>query len=122
VNTSIHSTGLRGLIATAIFGALTSSFSAIAAADDAHPVSITVKYADLNPANPPDALRLYERIRQAALAACAYYWFKTDADEARCVHSTIANAVSKVNQPELFAVFNAKDNTSAPRPLVSSSR
>jgi UrcA family protein len=120
--TSTPSTGLRGLIATAIFGALASSFSAVSAADDPHPVSITVKYADLNVASPSGALVLYERIRAAAQAACSYYWFKTDADEARCVHNTIANAVSKVNQPALSAVFDAKYKTSAPSPLVSQSR
>jgi UrcA family protein len=120
--TSTLSTGLRGLIATGIFGALASSFSAVSAADEPDPVSITVKYADLNVASPSGALVLYERIRAAAQAACSYYWFKTDADEARCVHDTIANAVAKVNQPALSAVFNAKYKTSAPSPLVSQSR
>jgi hypothetical protein len=33
MNTSTASTGLRGLIATTIFGALASSFSAVSAAD-----------------------------------------------------------------------------------------
>jgi UrcA family protein len=123
MNTSTPSTGLRGLIAAAILGAFASSFSAVsAAADDPNPVSITVKYADLNIASSSGAQVLYERIRAAAQAACAYYWFKTDADEARCVHDTIANAVTKVNQPALSAVFNAKYKTSAPSPLVSQSR
>jgi UrcA family protein len=122
MTTSTPSTGLRGLIATGIFGALASSFSAVSAADDPNPVSITVNYADLHVASPSGALVLYERIRAAAQAACSYYWFKTDADEARCVHNTIANAVAKVNQPALSAVFNAKYKTSAPSPLVSQSR
>jgi UrcA family protein len=121
MNTSTPSTGLRGLIATAIFGALASSFSSVSAADP-HPVSITVKYADLNIASPSGALVLYERIRAAAQAACSYYWFKTDADEDRCVHNTIANAVTKVNEPALSAVYDAKYKTSAPSPLVSLSR
>jgi UrcA family protein len=109
-------------MAGAILGALASSFSSVSAADDPNPVSITVKYADLNIASPSGALVLYERIRAAAQAACAYYWFKTDADEARCVRNTIANAVTKVNQPALSAVFNEKYKTSAPSPLVSQSR
>jgi UrcA family protein len=121
MNTSTPSTGLRGLIATAIFGALASSFSTVSAADSSS-ASITVKYADLNVASPSGALVLYERIRAAAQAACSYFWFKTDADEARCLRNTIANAVSKVNQPALSAVYEAKFRTSAPSTLVSQSR
>ena len=118
MNTSTPSTGLRGLIATAIFGALASSFCAVSAADPSS-ASVTVKYADLNLASPSGALVLYERIRAAAQSACNYFWFKTDADEARCVQNTIANAVSKVNQPALSAVYNAKYKISAPSTLVS---
>jgi UrcA family protein len=121
MNTSSPSTGLRGLFATAIFGALAASFSAIAAADPSS-AGITVKYADLNLASRSGALVLYERIREAAQSACDYFWFKTDADEARCVQNTIANAVAKVNQPALSAVYDAKYKTSAPSPLVSQSR
>ena len=121
MNTSSPSTGLRGLIATAIFGALASSFSAVSAADPSSAASVTVKYADLNIASPHGAAVLYTRIQAAAQAACAYFWFKTDADEARCVHNTIANAVTKVNQPALSAIFDAKFKTSAPSTLVSQS-
>jgi UrcA family protein len=121
MNTSTPSTGLRGLIATAIFGALASSFSAVSAADHG-PVSIAVKYADLNIASPSGARVLYERIRTAAQAACSYYWFKTDADEARCVNGAITNAVTQVNEPALSAVYNAKFKISAPNTLVSQTR
>ena len=124
MNTLIASPGLRGVIATAIFGVLASSFSAISAADPSS-ASITVKYADLNIASPiarrSSALVLYSRIRAAAQSACNYFWFKTDADEARCVQDSIANAVTKVNQPALTAVYNAKFKTSAPNPIVSQS-
>jgi UrcA family protein len=120
MSSSSHSTGLRGLIATAIFGALASSFGAVSAADPSS-AGINVKYADLNIASPSGALVLYERIRAAAKSACNYFWFKTDADEARCVQQTIANAVTKVNQPALSAVYNAKYKISAPGTLVSQS-
>ena len=120
MNTSTPSTGLRGLIATAIFGALASSFSAVSAADPSS-ASVTVKYADLNIASPSGALVLYERIRAAAQSACSYFWFKSDADEARCVQNTIAKAVTKINEPALSAVYNAKYKTSAPSALVSQS-
>ena len=119
MNTSSPATGLRGLIAAAIFAALASSFSAVSAADSSS-ASITVKYADLDIASPYGARVLYERIRAAAQSACSYFWFKTDADEARCLQNTIAKAVTKVNQPALSAVYDAKYKTSAP-PLVSQS-
>ena len=118
MNTSTAFAGLRGLVAVAIFGAVASSFSTAFAADP-HPVNITVKYADLNPASPSGARVLYERIRSAALAGCSYYWFKTDADEARCVHDAIAGAVTRVNEPALSAVFDAKFKKAVPAVLAS---
>jgi UrcA family protein len=121
MNTSTASTGLRGLIAAAIFGALASSFSAVSAADPSS-ASVNVKFADLNIASQSGALVLYERIRAAARGACSYYWFKTDADEARCVQNAIANAVTKVNQPALSAVYNTKYKILVPSTLVSQSR
>lgn len=117
MNTSTPATGLRGLVAVAILGVLASS--AVFAADP-NPVSVTVKYADLNITSPSGARVLYERIRAAAQGACSYYWFKTDADEARCVHDAIASAVGKINQPALSAIFDAKFERHAPTtPLVS---
>ena len=121
MNTSTLSTGLRGLITTAIFGALAASFSAVCAADPT-PVSVNVKFADLNISSPAGALVLYDRIRAAAEGACSYYWFETDAAEARCVHDAIANGVTKVNRPALFAVYNAKNKTPLPAALVSQRR
>jgi UrcA family protein len=102
-----------------MFGTLAVSLSAVSAADPNSSASINVKYADLNITSPAGAATLYERIRAAAVGACNFFWFKTDADEARCVQQTIANAVTKVNQPALSAVYNAKYKTSAPSTLVS---
>lgn len=121
MNTPSASTGLLCLIATAIFGAFASSFSAVSAADPSS-VSINVKFADLTISSPSGAVVLYERIRAAAQGACSYYWFKTDADEARCVHDAIANAVTKVNHPALSAVYNTKYKILVPSTLVSQSR
>ena len=33
-----------------------------------------------------------------------------------CVHKAIADAVTKVNQPELFAIYNSKNHE--PRPIL----
>lgn len=121
MNTSTPCSGVRGLIAVAIFGAIASSFSAASAADPSS-VSITVKYADLNIASPSGARVLYERIRAAAQAGCRYYLFATEEDEARCVHNAIAGAVTKINQPALSAVFDAKFGTPGRTTLVSQNR
>lgn len=123
MNTLTSSSGLRGLVATAIFGALASSFSAVCAADaSSKPINVNVKSADLNISTPAGARVLYDRIRAAAENACSYYWFKTDADQVRCVHDGIANAVTKVNRPALFAVYNAKNKTPLSTALLSQSR
>ena len=123
MNTMTPSSSLGGLIATGIFGALASSFSAVSAADAGTDlVSLTVKFADLDVSKPSGAAVLYARISAAAESACSFYWFKSDADQYRCVHDAIANAVTKVNQPELFAVYKAKNKTPLPTTLVSQSR
>jgi UrcA family protein len=122
MNTLTVATGLRSLIATATFGALASSFSAVSAADaSTAPVSVTVKYADLNISKPPGAAVLYARINAAAKSVCSFYWFKSDADQVHCVHDAIANAVIEINQLALFAVYNAKNKTSLPTALVAQS-
>jgi len=123
MNTLTVATGLRGLIAAAVFGALASSLSAVCAADGApKPVSLTVKFSDLNISKPPGAAVLYARITAAAQNACSYYWFKSDADQNRCVNGAIANAVTKIDQPALFAVYNAKNKTAPSTALVSQNR
>lgn len=115
-----HSTGLPGLTASVIFGVFVAGFSTGSSADPGS-VSINVKYADLNVASPSGALVLYRRIQSAAKTACNFFWFKTDADEAGCVQHTIANAVRKVNQPMLSAVYNSKHEMSQPSSLLSQS-
>jgi UrcA family protein len=121
MNPSIVSIGLRGLVATAIFGVLALSLSAVSAADPSD-TSRTVTFADLNPANPSDAHVLYRRIRAAAQVVCSSYFFLTDTAKVDCVRDATADAVAKLNQPALTAVYNANNKTSAPNALVSQSR
>jgi UrcA family protein len=121
VKTSTTSTGLRGLIATAIFGFLGLGLCVVAAADPSAE-SRTVKFADLDMSNPSSAHVLYRRIRAAAQLVCSYPFFATDTDKARCVRDATADAVTKINQPALSAVYNANNKTSAPSGLVSQSR
>jgi UrcA family protein len=81
-----------------------------------------VKFADLDISNPSGAHVLYRRIRAAAQVVCSYYFFATDTDKARCVRDATADAVTKINQPALSAVYNANNKTSAPSGLVSQTR
>jgi UrcA family protein len=113
--------GLRGLIATAIFGFLGLGLCVVAAADPSAE-SRTVKFADLDISDPSSAHVLYRRIRAAAQVVCSYYFFATDSDKARCVRDATADAVTRINQPALSAVYNANNKTSAPSGLVSQTR
>jgi UrcA family protein len=113
--------GLRGLIAKAIFGFLGLGLCVVAAADPSAE-SRTVKFADLDISNPSGAHVLYRRIRAAAQVVCSHYFFETDTDKARCVRDATADAVTKINQPALSAVYNAKNETSVPSGLVSQRR
>jgi UrcA family protein len=123
MNSSKAFSSPRSLITAAVFGVLAASFgAAFAAGTSSDPVSVNVRYSDLNVSRPRDALVLYNRIQRAAENACSYWWFKSDADESRCVHDAIANTVTKVNHPALFAVYNSKNKAPLPGTLVSQSR
>ena len=121
MNSSTASTCLRGLIAGGIFGALALSLSAVCAADPSS-AGVPVKFADLNISTPSGAHVLYTRILAAAQVVCSYYWFDTDAANARCVHDAIANAVTDINQPALSNVYNSNNKTPAPNTLLSQKR
>ena len=118
---SMPASGLRGLIAAAIFGVLASGLSAVSAADPG-PASRTVKFGDLDLSAPSGARVLYTRIRAAAQVVCSYYWFATEADKAGCVRDVTADAVADINQPALSAVYSAKNRTSVPTSLLSHRR
>jgi UrcA family protein len=121
VKTSTTSIGLPGLMATAIFGFLGLGLCVVAAADPSAE-SRTVKFPDLDVSNPSSAHVLYRRIQAAAQVVCSYHFFATDTDKARCVREATADAVTKINQPALSAVYSANNKTSAPSRLVSQPR
>ncbi|MGC1521976.1 MAG: UrcA family protein, partial [Steroidobacteraceae bacterium] len=79
---------------------------------------VVVKYGDLNLSNPQGAATLYHRIKSAAVTVCS----PQDESLARmsrvqaCVHKAIADAVTKVNQAELSAIYNSKNHEQ--RPIV----
>ena len=112
---------LRPLIATALLGLLGFSLGVVAAADEGAQ-SRTVKVADVDMSTPSGAHVLYRRIQAAAQVVCSTYFFATDTDKARCVRDATADAVTRINQPALSAVYNANNKTSAPSRLVSQTR
>ena len=112
---------IHGLIASGILGFLSLGLCVGAAADPSAE-SRTVKFADLDISNPSGAHVLYRRIRAAAQVVCSSYFFATDTDKARCVRDATADAVTKINQPALSAVYNANNKTSASSGLGSRSR
>ncbi|HEV7444952.1 MAG TPA: UrcA family protein [Steroidobacteraceae bacterium] len=126
MNTTTPSIRLRGLIATAIFSALASSFAAVCAAADGT-VSETVKYEDLNVSNPQGAATLYRRIAKAADDVCGSYHVDSRNLESKaslnaCIHKAIADAVTKVGQPQLFAIYNSKNRQPLPVTVASVQR
>ena len=121
MNPSVISTGLRGLIATALFGFLGLGVCVAAPADPSGE-SRTVRFADLDISNPSGAHVLYRRIQAAAEVVCSHYFLLTDTDKARCVREATADAVARINQPALSAVYNAYNETSLTSGLVSQSR
>ncbi len=113
---------LSRLAITAIVGALASSWGAASfAASDGDVPQVVVKFEDLNLSNPQGAASLYGRIAVAGIEVCKP--FDVDghdlAARARrnaCVHQAIAEAVTKVNRPELFAIYGEKNHQ--PRPFI----
>ena len=117
MNTTTTPTNLRRVIATAIFSALASGGAAdcTAAGGTDAPQAAIVKYGDLNIASPQGAAALYTRIRAAAEQVCRSFDRRALASKElkdTCIHKAIADAVTKVDQPALFAVYSAKNRTS----------
>jgi UrcA family protein len=123
MNTITRSSPLRHLIAAAIFSALASGFTAVsAAADNTDAPRAVVKYGDLNVADPQGAAELYRRIRRGAESVCPDFERSDLTSKARtdaCVHKAIADAVITVNQPALFAEYNAKNRVPLPIMLAA---
>ena len=113
---------LRRVLATAIIGTLSLGFSGATLADGNSDVrQLTVKYGDLNVSNADGARQLYKRIAAAAWKVCAPpdsslgYMSETQ----RCIHKAIADAVTAVNQPALYAAYNEKNKTPLPTNLFA---
>ena len=121
MNTLTHSRPLHSLIASAVFSILTASFSVVGAAADPAP-TVIVKYGDLNVSTVLGATALYGRIRSAAETVCGQFDNRDLAFQARkstCINRAIASAVTQVNAPALFVVYQARNRMPLASTLVS---
>ena len=123
MNTTTTIDRFRTVIATVLFGAVTFSFTVLPAVADSSDVpQVTVKYGDLNVSNPQGAAALYARIRSAGKSVCSQF----DGPEIHaylqrnaCINKAILDAVTKVNNFALTAVYRAKTGKEVPTRLVS---
>ena len=115
-----------GLVTAAIFGALALGCGAVSIAADRSDVpQAVVKFGDLNLSNRQGAATLYNRIVFAAYEVCKSFDsdirnLASHAHLNACVHRAIADAVTKVGQAELIAVYNA--GSRQPLPITVAAR
>ena len=122
IDTLTTRTPLRALIATAVLGSLAASLTTVsAAADSTDAPTVVVQYGDLNVSSPQGAAALYHRIAAAASEVCDSFLLDSRnlislVRLTACIHKAIADAVTKVGEPELVAIYNAK-NRGEPLPV-----
>lgn len=106
----------------AICGSLALGLATAASANDTR--SITVKFADLDVSTQQGANELYGRIAKAAKSVCTLVGSSSifGSRDERCVHKAIADAVTKVNQKELYTVYNRHNTPPLTPTLLSQTR
>jgi UrcA family protein len=113
-------THMNTKIAGALLSALALGFATVASAHESEsPPQVVVKYGDLDISTSQGAATLYRRIQGAATNVCSQMYVSQEAFRVRkdsCLQKVIGDAVAKVNQPELSAVFASKYGT--PPPIV----
>jgi UrcA family protein len=102
----------RLLPAVVLVGAM-FAVASYASADDGKPTrllirSVTVRFADLNTSSSQGIRVLYDRIAAAASSVCGPSQSAWDANAHKewkaCCRTTIGDAVSQINRPELTAL------------------
>jgi UrcA family protein len=104
----------RGALAIAVLGVFACSLATVCtAAEPTDTQQTTVRYRDLNLSNPEGASALYARIQWAARQVCPTPDVRnlSDNEQVACVRKAIADAVAKVDEPALFIVYNAHNQT-----------
>jgi UrcA family protein len=126
MNTIGPRSAVHRILVTALLGTLASGLAAVAsAAEDGDVLKEVVKFGDLNLSNTQGATTLYARIHHAAADVCRTFDnrdFESRVQLDACMHKAITDAVSKIDQPSLYAVYNAKNGTSKPVVLASRTR
>ena len=120
MKTLIASTKLPRLVIATILGPLAFGCAAVCIAGENGDVPhAVVKFHDLNLSSPDGATALYRRIKAAASEVCGS--FDTDKRDLTnlaalntCVHNAVRDAVAKVNQPALSAIYNARNRDPLP--------
>jgi UrcA family protein len=123
MNAMTTASRFRSLIPIALFSILYSSLSALpVAAESFGLLTVTVKFGDLDISQPQGADVLYGRIRSAAEKVCSPFDDRNLARKMRldaCIHKSVADAVTAVNEPALLAVYSAKMGKTQPKPVAS---
>ena len=120
------SLNFRRSFALAALGAIATSFTVAAHAEQSTDApQVIVKYADLAVSTPQGAATLYHRIFGAAISVCRPL-DDSSLDSKKvmdaCVHKAVADAVAKVNEPALSAVYRAKNPEAASPVLTAGNR
>jgi UrcA family protein len=110
---------IRYVVTASIVATLAGgSVVAVSATEDPYVRKVTVKFGDLNLSDSDGAATLYARIRRAAREVCGQssdLWGSSD----NCIRKAIADAVTKVNRPALFVVYNEHYKPALPAPLLA---
>lgn len=125
MTTLIASIRLPRLVIATILGPLAFGAVTVCIAGDIGDVPhAAVKFGDLDLSSPNGAAALYGRIRLAAYDVCGS--FDTDMRDLpdpielnTCVHNAVRNAVAKVNQPALSAIYNARNRDPLPMTVAA---
>jgi UrcA family protein len=115
----------RRTLVAGIIGACALGIAAMAAANDELGArKASIRYGDLNLATSTGAEALYTRILFASYVVCQAS--DRDANDNAdpfaldaCRKKIIAEAVTKIGKPTLYAVYNAKNATPLPTPIVT---
>lgn len=114
---------LRGLVAAGILGALSCGIATAGTAVMGEETQgMIVRYEDLNLASPQGAAALYHRIVSAAHQVCELPdggSLSSRSRERNCFHKALTDAVTKVGQPQLTAVYNQQNRQSVPVTLAA---
>jgi UrcA family protein len=123
MNTTNQTRNLTRVTAAVLFSALALGFAAISSADDSRGIpQEKVKYSDLDISRTAGAAALYSRISMAANNVCQdlnHGELSSKVIFNRCVHQAIADAVTKVDQPSLYSVYNVKNPSLKPVMLAA---